>query len=309
MPASLLLRRAFFIFAFALVAGAGGAHAQFVPDALARAGSLAPDLVLPDQPSVLDMSTEPALALFKPAGAGPFPALVLLHQCSGLRRASGSWQNLSMLDWAREAVTRGYVVLLLDSLGPRGVDSVCMGAKGNVNFPRGLRDAFLAADHLRRLPYVDPQRVVFAGFSWGAMVGLMGSSAAWGRALVATERFRAVVAFYPGCFDIGPRGGTSYAVVNRDIDRPLLVLGGGLDTETPPAECTSRLEPIKAAGSPVEWHVYPEATHCWDCANLDGLRKTDWRGSAVEYRYSRDVTRDSATRMFDFFDRAFARPR
>ena len=62
---------------------------------------------------------------------------------------------------------------------------------------------------------------------------------------------------YPGCFEIRPPRGMPYEVVGKDIDIPLLVLIGADDTETPAAECTSRLEPIKDAGNPVEWHVLP----------------------------------------------------
>jgi hypothetical protein len=134
------------------------------------------------EPSYLGIFSGPKMALYKPEGAGPFPALVLLHQCGGLRSATGSWQNMAVLDWAKEAVSRGYVTLVLDSLAPRSVDTVCMGAKNGVNFPRGVRDAYQGGEHLRKMPFVDSQRVVFAGFSWGAMVGLLSSSVAWGAA-------------------------------------------------------------------------------------------------------------------------------
>jgi len=213
---------------------------------------------------------------------------------------------MAVLGWAKEAVSRGYVALVLDSLGPRSVESVCMGVKGGVNFPRGVRDAFQAAQHLGRLPYVDPKRVVFAGFSWGAMVGLLSSSRTWGEALSVGNRFRAVVALYPGCFEIRPPSGQPYQALNPDIDVPLLVLMGGLDTETPPQECTTRLEPIKAAGGPVEWHIYADATHSWDSQNLNGLRKIDFRGTAVEYKYNPEASKDSADRVFEFFARTFS---
>jgi dienelactone hydrolase len=211
---------------------------------------------------------------------------------------------MAILGWAKDAVSRGYVTLVIDSLGPRGVDSVCYGVKGGVNFPRGVRDAFQAAEHLRSLPYVDGDRIGFLGFSWGAMVGLLASGATWGNALETGTRFRAVVSFYPGCFDIRPPAGTPYPPLQPDIDTPLLVLMGEADTETPARECTGTLESLRSAGKPVDWHVYPEATHCWDCQNLDRFRKTDFRGTAVEYRYNKEVFKDSAERMFAFMKEA-----
>ena len=93
------------------------------------------------------------------------------------------WFEATLVDWAKEAVARGYVVLLVDSLGPRGVTSVCAGPKAGVNFARGTRDALQAAEHLRRQPFVDRDRVALVGFSWGAMVGLLASSRHYAAAL------------------------------------------------------------------------------------------------------------------------------
>jgi dienelactone hydrolase len=265
--------------------------------------SLARDLQFPTKAARLSSLSAPEMALYRPDGPGPFPAVVLHHQCGGL--GQGRWQNLSMLEWAKQAVARGYAALVIDSLGPRDVKTVCMGAQGGVNFPRGVRDALQAAEHLRRFEFVDKDRIAIAGYSWGAMVAVLASSRRWGTSLAPGNRFAAAVAFYPGCFTIRPAAG-SYEIVNPDIDRPLLVLMGERDSETPAAECVPKLEGAKTAGAPVEWHVYPEATHCWDCKNLDGLSKVDVRGSQVVYRYDKDVTSDSARRMFEFLEKTLA---
>ena len=282
------------------------AHSQPFPGNIQAGARQAADVQLPLEAGSLGILSAPKLALYKPDGAGPFPAVVLLHQCGGLRSASGSWQNMSVLNWAKEAVARGYVALVLDSLGPRKVDQLCYGVKGGVTLPRGVRDAYLAEHHLAGIPFIDPDRIAFVGFSWGATVGLLASSKTWADALsegsnpFVGSRFRAVVAFYPSCRDIHQNNGAPYATVNRDIDTPLLVLMGELDAETPPSECISGLEAAKAAGAPVMWENYVGATHCWDCQNLDGFRKTDVRGTAVQYLYSSSVTKQSAERMFAF---------
>ncbi|MCX7155126.1 MAG: dienelactone hydrolase family protein [Rhodocyclales bacterium] len=267
----------------------------------------ASDLQFPAEPSALSAVERPRMALLKPEGVGPFPALVLVHQCGGL--GSPRWQNQSMLGWAKDAVARGYVALLVDSLGPRGVDTVCYGPKGGVFFSRGVKDALQAAEHLQKFDFVDRKRIALAGFSWGAMVSVLASSARWSGNAVPTTRFAAAVAFYPGCFTIRPPTAASYEIVQPDIDRPLLVLMGQLDNETPADECAAKLGAAKAAGAPIEWHVYPQATHCWDCSNLDGFSKTDVRGTTVTYRYSVEDTTDSRQRMFQFLDRVMgARP-
>ena len=279
---------------------AASAVAQPASPLLAGA-SLAKDLEFPSKPSRLSFLSSPEMALYRPDGPGPFPAVVLHHQCGGL--GQGRWQNLSMLEWAKQAVARGYVALLVDSLGPRDVKTVCMGVQGGVNFPRGVRDALQAAEHLRKFDFVDKDRIALAGYSWGAMIAVLASGQRWGTALAPGNRFMAAVSFYPGCFTIRPATGRPYEVVNPDIDRPLLVLMGARDNETPPDECVPKLEAAKTAGAPVEWHVYPEATHCWDCKNLDGNSKVDFRGAQVVYRYDQGITDDSARRMFEFLER------
>jgi dienelactone hydrolase len=288
-------------FLFVLVATSTFAQSEYSM----RGSNNAPDIALPTQPTDIATVQAPSLAIYKPVGDGPFPALVLLHQCGGLGSPGGSWQNVSILEWAREAVGRGYVVLQLDSFGPRGVRSVCLGPDKEVFPSRGMRDALLAAAHLRKLSYVDPKRVAFAGFSWGGAIGLAVSSRQSSQALGVTDRYDAVASFYPPCV-ARPKTGAPYTVIMGGIDRPLLVLLAGRDNEAPPQECTERLTLAKANGAPTEWHVFSDATHCWDCKNLHGFKKVDIRGSSVEYLYDEAVTRDSANRMFGFFEKAFA---
>lgn len=270
------------------------------PQSLLNAAAQAKELAYPDTFSEFGFFSTPSMAMYKPQGNGPFPALVLHHQCGGLRNPSGSWQNLSMLDWAKTAVERGYVAFIIDSMGQRGVDTLCSGAKAGVHFMRGARDALLAAEHLAKFDVVDKSRIAHAGYSWGAMVALALSGKNWGEALGNGTRFAAAVAFYPGCFTIRPPSGSPYELINPDVDTPLLVLMGSLDTETPVSDCLPKLEAAKAAGGPVQWHVYPDATHCWDCKNLDNHTKTDSRGNRVIYLYSSQITKDSENRMFDF---------
>lgn len=278
-----------------------GARAQTPAERTLAAASQAPDLNFPKAPSPLP--AVPRMGLFKPNGGGPFPALVLHHQCGGLGR--GEWQNKSMLEWARQAVDRGYVALLLDSLSERGVDTVCMGPKNGVNFPRGVRDALQGARHLRKFDFVDGKRIAHVGFSWGAMVGLLANSRWYQSALNVGDGFSAHVSFYPGCFTVTPASGPSFEIVRADIRRPHLVLMGDKDNETPAAQCVARLSDAKAIGSPVAWNVYPNTTHCWDCENLDGYSKTDMRGNHVVYRYDAKITVDSAKRTFEFLDGAW----
>ena len=103
--------------------------------------------------------------LLKPAGTGPFPAIVIMHDCSGVGpRSSGAPER-----WGNEFVAWGYVVLIPDSFStrgfPRGVCTDLSPGRLEVGPPRRVSDAYAALAYVRTLPYVD-----------GASVGLMGGS-------------------------------------------------------------------------------------------------------------------------------------
>jgi len=285
-----------------LLAGLLALGVALIGPVAAQQAPMAKDLEFPSAPVQLSEFSVPEMVLLKPDGPGPFPALVLHHQCGGLRR--GQWRNQAMRDWAVKAVNRGYVVLLIDSLGPREVDWVCRGPKGGVNLGRGVRDALQGANHLRKFSFVDAGRIAHVGYSWGAMVGLLANSKSFRYFMESSANFAAYVSFYPGCFAVKRPDGSLLDLVRSDIDSRHLVLMGGKDTETPADECAARLAAAKAAGAPVEWEIYTDATHCWDCENLDGLSKVDRRGNQVNYRYDAALTRAAGSRMFQFLEQA-----
>jgi dienelactone hydrolase len=268
----------------------------------------AKDLTFPITPPVAATVDGSRMALLKPSGSGPFPAIVLHHQCGGLHNKGGP--NRSMGAWAQAALGQGYVVLLIDSLSQRGIDTVCLGSKNGVNFPRGVRDAMQGADYLRSLPYVDKKRIAHIGFSWGAMTALLTSSSDLHGALPGSYGFEATVALYPGCFTIKPTNGTApFEIVRNRIDHPVLVLMGDKDVETPAGECVSKLQEAKKAGAPVEWYVFPNATHCWDCEGLNGVSKTDFRGTHIVYHFDAAATEEAKRRVFEFLERALTASR
>lgn len=252
----------------------------------------APDLTFPAEAKEIGFLSRAEMAIWKPPGDGPFPALVIVHSCAGLRA--------EILDWAKIAVARGYVAFVIDSVGPRGLKSVCMPPTP-VNLPRGTKDAYQALAHLKRFTFVDRERIGLLGFSWGGMVGLLASSPAYAEALSPDARFAAVVSFYPLCHVPAGPNRNAFDFVRPDHDRPALVLMAGKDTEASPADCLSRLQPLKAGGAPVEWHVYPDATHCFDCSTMHNFSKVDFLGNQVVYRYDKSITDDSIGRVFDYF--------
>jgi dienelactone hydrolase len=248
------------------------------------------DLKFPEEATELSAFSPLTMAIYRPTGTGPFPALVVVHSCGGLRQ--------EIRDWTKLALERGYVVFVLDSLSSRGVRDGCMPATW-VPPARGAKDALQAREHLRKFAFVDQDRVALVGFSWGAMVGLFVSSGAIASQL-SSSRYGAVVSFYPICYFPGDAQFPAIEWLRAEVDKPLLVLMGDQDNEAPPAACIPRLEKLVEKGAPVEWHLYPATTHCWDCSALHNFSKTDWLGNRVVYRYDKQVMQDSAERMFAF---------
>ena len=63
--------------------------------------------------------------LTKPDGAGPFPAIVHLHGCSGLPAAFKAGTDKGL--WSERLAGWGYVVLAVDSFTTRGIAQACPG--------------------------------------------------------------------------------------------------------------------------------------------------------------------------------------
>jgi len=207
--------------------------------------------------------------LTRPAGDGPFPAVVLLHDCSGLgpRSSGGPWR------WATRLTEEGYVTIWPDSFQTRGHPSgVCADVSPpRVSFEQRAKDAYAALAYLRTLPYVDAKRVAVMGGSHG------GSSTLAAIADVEANRkqkgpgFAAAVALYPGCGrTVGgwqvERSGyktVGYSGAFKPL-APLLILIGALDDWTPAEPCRKLAAAAQEKGYPVEIEVYPGAHHAFD---------------------------------------------
>ena len=237
---------------------------------LAAAGGCAGALSGPSMPTTTQAGTaeEIPIELSKPDGAGPFPAVVIMHDCSGLGpRSSGAPGR-----WAKELVKQGYVVILPDSFTTRGhPDGVCTDAsrsREDVSPGRRVHDAYAALAYLRTLPYVDAARVGLMGGSHGGSTTLSSMIAPESDAdVLARERrggFAAAVALYPGC--VASRRTWSGTGPYRPV-APLLILIGDKDDWTPAEPCRRLADAAQNAGYPVTIKVYPGAYHSFDSYN------------------------------------------
>jgi dienelactone hydrolase len=218
--------------------------------------------------------------LLKPAGDGPFPAIVIVHDCSGL----GPGSSGSPARWANLLAAEGYVVLMPDSFEPRGfANGVCfVTASGpqlrTTNPIQRAADAFAALAYLRRFAYVDGDHIGLMGGSHGGSTTLMTLVDAPNPLLPADVRkspgFAAGIALYPGCgaayggWSVERQSGNRGPVIGYDgvykPIAPLLILVGEKDDWTPAAHCQALAERAQAADYPVTIKIYPGAYHSFD---------------------------------------------
>ena len=220
--------------------------------------------------------------LRRPAGAGPFPAIVLLHSCNG------NWRKLDER-WGARIAPWGYVTLTVDSFGPRGIVSTC----GNGTPSEMAYDAYRALDFLVRQHAVDPDRVAVLGFSQGGWLAL--SSVEQGVVEhSSSHKFRAAAAFYPNC-----------RTIQGNLTVPALIMIGELDDWTSVEGCRRLAEGSddygvsrRREGAPIKLIVYPCAYHGFDSSALETPKEL--YGHRLEYNQA--AADRSAMALREFLD-------
>jgi dienelactone hydrolase len=191
--------------------------------------------------------------LMMPRGAGPFPAVIILHGCYGIGPPAALERLRQYASWY---VDRGYAGLILDSFAPRGV-SRCIGDQ-----PTPLTrafDAYRALEYLAALGSIDPGRVTLQGHSHGGATVLSALDQITVEMAGTPVRFAGGVAYYPPCaYEAG-------AYSSAEFYAPVLILIGEKDDWTPAADC-EQLHARQHAQTPgqVRLTVFPGATHAFD---------------------------------------------
>jgi len=212
--------------------------------------------------------------LTRPKGAGPFPAVVLLHSCLGLPANRRSIAD-ALAGW-------GYVALFVDDFSTRGLKETCA-----VDFDPAAPDAYGALSFLSGLAFVDKTRIAAVGFSQGADTVL--KIVASGNA--NSSGFKAAAAFYPPCEN----------EADARLAIPTLILVGANDDVTPAADC-ERLA-ARQPGSVVKLVVYPGARHGFDDPEFGGGSQL----LGMQLAYNHAAAQKSRAELRDFLAGRLAR--
>jgi len=218
------------------------------------------------------------VTVYKPEGPGPFPFIVLLHGCGGLR-AAAMW-SLWVEPWAGLFREHGIGTAVVDSFAPRGVEQVC-NTGGVAAWPvRRADDAYSARAWLAEQPWADAGRLAVMGMSNGGRTVL----AALRTTVRHSERFVAGIALYPGC----------QSDTGSTFNAPLLVLAGKGDTTTPVHFC-ERMKAGQPAGAPeLKLVVYSYAPHTFD------MKLPDRTVLGMKLGYDAEATADAQRQVIDF---------
>ncbi len=202
----------------------------------------------------------------------PYPAVVVLHGCSGISSHSTAIAD-RLSSW-------GYVALTVDSLGSRGIANRCGGG----GLPGQAFDAYAALRYLSGLEDVDPARVAVLGQSLGGYAALYANDRDLGVQFFA-ERFRAAIAYYPSC-----------SIPGANMSAPTLILKGGADEWSSVELCQAMAEHARPDGAPITLTVYPGVHHAFDVALLHpGVR---YFGHWLEYNEPAAKDAEEKTRAF-----------
>lgn len=225
-------------------------------------------IVPPAPPERIAAALRPYYRVMAPPGEGPFPTALLYSGCDGPRD--------NMASWAAMLNMRGWAAIIVDSHTPRDYQDyevwrlICAGQL--MMGSERAADVLVSIYDARRMPIVDPGRIVLIGASHGgwSIMELFAFEKAW--------RLPFGLAALPEGGDEHPLDGVVGAILlypycgaaNRarrsgwSIEIPTLFLLAGRDAIAPASDCLAVADRLAGAGMPIETRVFANATHGFD---------------------------------------------
>ena len=198
-------------------------------------------------------STAQAL-LYLPQGAGPHPALVVIHEWWGLN------------DWVKQEAAgyaaKGYVTLAVDLYRGKVAADPELAHELSRGLPQdqGVRDLTAAVAWLQSRKDVKPDRIGAVGWCMGGGYAL--------QLAIASPSLRAVAINYGSLATDKAALGQIHAAVLGNF--------GGQDHGIPPDAVHAFEAAMQSIGKPVDAKIYPQAGHAFENPNnTAGFRPDD----------------------------------
>lgn len=212
----------------------------------------------------------PYFEIARPDEKGRSPVVLLFHGCGGLVGEEG--EKEIMRGYAQTAVDAGYVAIIVDSLGPRGIDfetavsRVCKGLTLRGRARAG--DVLAAVEFAKRQSFIDAENIVLAGWShggWAVMDTMtMDLKNHWPAAMkrptaAILDGLKGVYLTYPFC------GFPALSHERAWAHRPLTsVVVAEDDSVVQLGRCAQTLIKMDADGVTLEVEVFENVTHAFD---------------------------------------------
>ena len=183
--------------------------------------------------------------LYTPAGKGPFPAIIVIHEWWGLN----DWVK----DQAAKLAGEGYVALAIDLYRGKVATTPDMAHEIMRGVPedRAKRDLHAAFEFLEAQPNVKKNRI-------GAIGWCMGGGYALDVALQEPTLAADVINY--GHLATDPEA-------LKKINAPILGLFGGQDQGIPPADVKKFGETLDKMGKKIDIKIYDDAGHAFENPN------------------------------------------
>jgi carboxymethylenebutenolidase len=192
--------------------------------------------------------------LYTPAGSGPFPALVVIHEWWGLN----DWVK----DQASKLADEGYVALAVDLYRGKVASTPDVAHELARGLPedRAKRDLHAAVEFLKSQPNVKKDRI-------GSIGWCMGGGYSLDVALQEPELAATVINY--GHLATDPEA-------LKKINAPILGLFGGQDRGITPDDVHKFEQALKQLGKKIEVKIYDDAGHAFENPdNKAGYRADD----------------------------------
>jgi carboxymethylenebutenolidase len=201
--------------------------------------------------------------LYKPAGKGPFPAIIVIHEYWGLN----DWVK----DQAAKLADQGYVALAVDLYRGKVATTPDMAHELMRGVPedRAKRDLHAAFEFLQSQPDVKKDHI-------GAIGWCMGGGYALDVALQEPTLAADVINY--GHLATDPEA-------IKKINAPILGLFGGQDQGIPPADVKKFGETLDKMGKKIDVKIYADAGHAFENPN----NKTGYRPDDATDAWKRTV--------------------
>jgi carboxymethylenebutenolidase len=218
--------------------------------------------------------------LARPAGAGPFPGIVLVHHAPG-------WDELYR-EFARRFAQHGYASIcpnLYAHFGYGSPDDAAAAARaaGGVPDEAVIADMTAALDYLKGQSYYSGKSGIIGTCSGGRQAYLVAAS---------TKAFDAVVNCWGGGSvqqpdQLTPARPVSPHTLTKDLNCPVLGIFGNDDQNPNPDQVNTLEEELKKNGKQYEFHRYDGAGHAF------------WYHDRPAYRQEQAM--DAWGKVFEFF--------